>query len=309
MLARRREQAEVYQPAYGLSDLTAQRVERYLDAVRSTLLFAKGVILVEGDAELVMIPAMIKAVFGLSADEMGISVIAMNSAFFEHVAAIFHNERIRRRCAIVTDLDKSLIDLLEDSQDDDEKQKHARAAQEAGERRHQSLAAFTQNNPWVSAFFAKHTFEVDFLEAENAREAEQTLDTIYTRRRDKERVKEALNASELSISGQEILKLAKKVGKGWYALLLSEQVHADTFIPEYILRAIAFASGGMSVDIIKRMGLHRIENEYFNEEIRTQFPEIVTLKTMPPKEFIDFYRETAPEDSLSELVDYLEENL
>jgi len=66
VLARRIDHAEVFQPANGLDLRTVARAERYLDAVRSTLLFAKGVILVEGQAELVMIPAMLKAVLGLS---------------------------------------------------------------------------------------------------------------------------------------------------------------------------------------------------------------------------------------------------
>ena len=40
-------------------------VQRYLDAVRSNLLFAKSVLLVEGDAEEILIPVMFKKVLGL----------------------------------------------------------------------------------------------------------------------------------------------------------------------------------------------------------------------------------------------------
>jgi predicted ATP-dependent endonuclease of OLD family len=121
------------------------------------------VVLVEGQAELVMIPALVKSVFGLSLDEMGISIIAMDCAFFEHVAVIFHNDRVRRRCAIVTDLDRSLLELPNDEATDNAQQKHCRAAQTVGERRRESLRNFAQDNRWVEAFFAEHTFEVDFL--------------------------------------------------------------------------------------------------------------------------------------------------
>lgn len=307
LLARRQDHAEVYQPAQGLSDATAGRVERYLDAVRSTLLFAKGVILVEGEAELVMVPAMIRSIFGLSPDELGISVIAMESAFFDHVAIIFHNDRIRRRCAIVTDLDRSLVKLSDDPKNDDEDQKQARAAQEAGQRRCTSLDAFVRNNPWVRAFFAEHTFEVDFLAAGNAREATDTLDAIYTRPRDRERVEAAIKSNDLFVSGQAILTLANKVGKGWFALLLSEKLHADTFIPEYILRAVAFAADNVSADAIKRMGLFRIANEFFPNDALRQFPQIDELKRLPSQEFIGLYRQTAREDDLSEFVGYLDE--
>ena len=40
VLAKKADHAEVYQPARGLSLETVSRVERYLDAIRSTLLFA-----------------------------------------------------------------------------------------------------------------------------------------------------------------------------------------------------------------------------------------------------------------------------
>jgi putative ATP-dependent endonuclease of the OLD family len=97
-----------------LSDPECDRIERYLDAVRSTLLFAKGVMIVEGDAELILIPNLVKKVLGISLDELGVSLINMTSAFFQNIAKIFHDDRICRRCAIITDLDKSIIELSED---------------------------------------------------------------------------------------------------------------------------------------------------------------------------------------------------
>ena len=93
VLARKDDHVEVYQPSNGLSPTEITRLERYLDAVRSTLLFAKGVLLVEGDTEQVMIAALLKAAFGCSTDELGFSVISMSAAFFEHVAVIFAENR------------------------------------------------------------------------------------------------------------------------------------------------------------------------------------------------------------------------
>jgi predicted ATP-dependent endonuclease of OLD family len=307
VLAKRMDHAEVYQPAAGLSDLAAGRIERYLDAVRSTLLFAKGVILVEGEAELVMIPEMIRATLGMSLDEMGISVIAMNSAFFEHVAIMFHDDRIKRRCAIVTDLDTAVVDLPEDPEEDDPDQKRARASQMAGKRRHDSLKSFTENNSWVLSFFAQHTFEVDFLLAENVREVEEVVDKIYTRRQNKERVKDALKSENLSVSGMQILKLANKIGKGWFALLLSESLHVDTFVPDYILRAVAFAADNVTGPMLKHMALFRLKDSLFDDDIRNTLPSITDLREMEPQAFVDLYRKTAPDDSLSEFVSYLEE--
>jgi putative ATP-dependent endonuclease of OLD family len=303
VLARRSDHAEVFQPANGLDSKAIERVERYLDAVRSTLLFAKGVILVEGQAELVLIPAMIKAVFGLSPDEMGISVIAMDCAFFEHVAVVFQEDRVQRRCAIVTDLDTSLLELPNDPVDDDKKLAHARASQEVGEARRELLSNFVANNGWVQAFLAKYTFEVEFVAAGNAPEVIRTLDDIYQNPKSKDAAKVALQSDDLTISGQEILRLAKKVGKGWLALLLSEQLNDQTFVPEYILRAVAFAAGGLSIDAIKRMGLFRIADNPFIPP----FPAAAELQKLPADEFNNLYKQTIPDDQLSTFISYLEE--
>jgi predicted ATP-dependent endonuclease of OLD family len=304
VLARRTDHAEVFQPANGLDPRAIARAERYLDAVRSTLLFAKGVILVEGQAELVMIPAMIKAVFGLSPDEMGISVIAMDCAFFEHVAVVFHDDRVGRRCAIVTDLDRSLIDLPPNPDDDNADQKHSRAAAEVGESRRVSLEAFVDGNSWLRPFFATHTFEVEFLAERNAPPVVSSLDDIYQRQADRQAARQAIEAADPSVSGLEILRLAKKVGKGWLSLLVAERVDASTSIPEYILRAVAFAGESISPDVIKRMGLFRIEH---NPAVNLSFANPDELSALSSADFAVRYRQGSQDDQLTRLMDHLEE--
>src|SRR5690606_6743655 len=86
ILAKKLNFAEVYQPSTGLTSESINQIQRYLDAVRTNLLFAKGVILVEGDAEEILIPIMVKKVFGVSLDELGISLINIRSTGFENVA-------------------------------------------------------------------------------------------------------------------------------------------------------------------------------------------------------------------------------
>jgi putative ATP-dependent endonuclease of the OLD family len=51
ILGRQDGRCEAYQPSTGLADPDVRNIQRYLDAVRSNLLFAKSVLLVEGDAE------------------------------------------------------------------------------------------------------------------------------------------------------------------------------------------------------------------------------------------------------------------
>lgn len=87
---------EVFQPSKSLNDEQCEFIQRYLDAIRSNLLFARSVILVEGDAEELLIPTLIKKVIGLSLDEIGISLINIRSTGFENVALLFSDERIKR---------------------------------------------------------------------------------------------------------------------------------------------------------------------------------------------------------------------
>ena len=102
----------------------------------------------------------------------------------------------------------------------------------------------------------KHTLEVDFLVAGNQREMKTAVDVIYSRESDQTRAKNRLDARDISVSGTEALRLAMKLGKGWFSLLLAETLHTDTFIPDYILRAIAFAcAGNVTDEVIKRIGI------------------------------------------------------
>jgi putative ATP-dependent endonuclease of OLD family len=228
----------------------------------------------------------------------------MDSAFFEHVAVVFHGDRVGRRCAIVTDLDRSLINLPPDPDDDNADQKHSRAAAEVGERRRLSLEAFANGNSWVRPFFATHTFEVDFLADGNGATVVSSLDDIYQQQAARETSRQALEDADPIESGLEILRLAKKVGKGWFALLVAERLDANASIPEYILRAVAFAGESISPDVIKRMGLYRIEH---NVGVNLNFANPDELSTLPAADFADRYRQTSPDDQLTRLMGYLEE--
>ena len=88
-----------------LDDREKADLERYLDATRSTLLFARKVILVEGPAELYVIPALMKAISGVDMERHGISVIPIHGTHFESYAKLFCAAGIRKKCAIVTDDD------------------------------------------------------------------------------------------------------------------------------------------------------------------------------------------------------------
>lgn len=153
-------------------------------------------------------------------------------------------------------------------------------------------------------FFATHTFEVEFLAEGNAPPVVSSLDDIYQRQADRQAARQALEAADPIVSGLEILRLAKKVGKGWLSLLVAERVDASASIPEYILRAVAFAGESISPDVIKRMGLFRIEH---NSAVNLDFANPDELSALSSADFSVHYRQGSQDDQLTRLMDYLEE--
>lgn len=305
VLAKHRDHVEVYHPAAGLTAPVIARVERYLDAVRSTMLFAKGVLLVEGDAEQIMIPSLLKAAFGLSQDQLGFSVVSMNSAFFEHISVIFDDDRIRRPCAIVTDRDASLLPLPDDHDDDTDEESNARAADADGEAREERLEAFVKNNRWLEPFFAEHTFEIDFVHSGNAPEIINILPQIYKKASNITASKKKLQSKNTITSGREALRLAKKMGKGWFALLLAENLTNLTLIPDYILRAIAFACHLSVTDsALRQIGLYRMKAD---DDLVQEFGGDGKYEDLSVADFLQQYQERIPDDDLSHLIGYIAE--
>lgn len=97
-------------------DLSADDVadlERYLDATKSALLFARKVILVEGPAELLLIPALVKKVLGIDLDRAGITVVPIYGVHFDVYAKLFSKQGLPKKCAIIADGDLSPSDATE----------------------------------------------------------------------------------------------------------------------------------------------------------------------------------------------------
>ncbi|MEX0813166.1 MAG: AAA family ATPase [Chitinophagales bacterium] len=245
--------SEVYQPSIGLKPEDIAKLERYLDAVRSNLLFAKGVILVEGDAEEILIPIIVKEVLGVSLDELGLSLINIRSTGFINIAQIFDEKRLQRKCSIITDLDSQICDTTINESDTKKTEKYKEKIENSsivGLRRKKVLDEYCKANDWIKPFYATHTFEVDFIACGNASTAQEILSEVYTKPSKLRDSKNELASKDVSIYGKRILAMANKKGKGWLAVLIGGRVNYHTIIPEYILKAIIFAKGEFSVDLI-----------------------------------------------------------
>jgi putative ATP-dependent endonuclease of OLD family len=261
ILGRRGAFCEAYQPAKGLDPAQVTSIQRYLDAVRSNLLFAKSVLLVEGDAEEILIPALVKQVLGLSVDELGLSVINIRSTGFENVAVLFHDTRIRKRCAIVTDLDKTFFDTTPDANDGDGlamRKRKAIGSETAGAQRKINLDAFAAGNVWVRAFYATHTFEVDLIDAGNHEAFVRIVDKVYKAPTTIKQAITELRSGLIHQSGYRTLTMAEQEGKGWLAILLAQTLDHQAVVPGYIRDAVLFAHGPFSRQLIMRILRHRM---------------------------------------------------
>lgn len=261
ILGRRGGACEVYQPSVGLDPGQIGNIQRYLDAVRSNLLFAKSVLLVEGDAEEILIPILVKKVLGLSLDELGVSLINIRSTGFENVAILFHDDRIRKRCAIITDLDRAFISTDPNPFDTPTQVKakeKALGSQVAGLQREAGLKTLCDGNRWLTVHFADHTFEVDFVSAGNAGTIVSILGDVYKDAGTITTAKAELESGDIAQFGKRVLTMANNAGKGWFAILLGRMITPDTPIPDYILDAIFEAHAPVSVETWASILAYRI---------------------------------------------------
>ncbi|MEN3813614.1 AAA family ATPase [Chromobacterium piscinae] len=256
---------EAFQPSAGLGPDQVGNVQRYLDAVRSNLLFAKSVLLVEGDAEEILIPQMVKQVLGVSLDELGISLINIGSTGFSNVSVLFHGDRIRRRCSVITDLDAAFMDTNSTPEDDADtlafKGKLIRA-QASGAGRKLTLDAEVAGNPWVRPFYAAHTFEVDFVAAGNVDKVVACVNAVYSQAATQTLAMAELRSVDPAQYGRRVLTMANYEGKGWFAIRLGKLVDPRTVIPSYIRQAIVFAHGSFSRQLTFNILKHRLRVNY-----------------------------------------------
>lgn len=239
-------------------------VERYLDVKRNGLLFSKGVILVEGDAEEIVIPQMIKIIFGLTLDELGIGLVNVGSTSFEYVASLFSDDRIQRKCSIITDLDKQVIPL-------DSKQ-YKKTAEDRGGKRQEKLTYLFAKNTWVESFYAQTTFELEFLEINRTKILKYILPTIegagFKTKETIQEYQDNLVSENLEERSLGMLKLANRVGKGWFAIELSENLDSSVKIPKYIIEAVAFACQEVvDISIYKKILLYTCSLSEMDEEL------------------------------------------
>jgi predicted ATP-dependent endonuclease of OLD family len=230
-----------------------RRIERYLDAKRSTILFSNGSILVEGDAELILIPMLFERKFGINFDELGISLVSVESAFFDYIAALFGEGKIEKKCSIITDSDFKLEDKIESDENlegipEEELQINLLGEdyQSCSERVKKMYEQYERND-YVRIYVTKgYTFEHDLIGTTNNKDVViKILHKIYKKQSTIDKYSLILNGTNLTSMNKAIDTILNNVGKGWFALMLDEFLEENPDfkfdIPDYIMSAILFA--------------------------------------------------------------------
>lgn len=202
-------------------------LERYLDATKSSLLYARKVMLVEGPAEMFLIPALIERTQGVKLERLGISVIAIHGVHFEVYAKLFCPGSLEKKCAIVADADLSPSDAPDFDPVLD------------------SPNLMALEGPFVEVFLGATTFERELvsvgrlpmlIEAVRELRAPQTLQALETGYAQ-------LLAGGLNLQvetalrvelGRLVLSTAKRFGKARFAQVAARFADRASDLPAYI---------------------------------------------------------------------------
>lgn len=95
-------------------------LERFLDATKANLFFAKGLIMVEGDAENLLIPAIAQLI-GKNLYQYGVSVVNVGSTAYKRYVNIFKRKdgkSFGMPIAVISDLDVRALEYYDDNSND-----------------------------------------------------------------------------------------------------------------------------------------------------------------------------------------------
>jgi putative ATP-dependent endonuclease of OLD family len=210
-------------------------LERYLDVTRAEMLFAKAVILVEGEAERFLVPALAKAA-GIDFDELGITVCSVAGTNFGPYLALLGEQGLQLPVAVITDGDPD---------DQGSSRGNTRIlSMLAGIAPPNELAGLTTAQKLALAadrglFVGDQTLEVDLFRAGAHEEIAETLSELAPGGTARTRA-EGWRTTPATLDVVQFLKDVKAISKGRFAQRLATRV-AGGQVPAYITNAIDYA--------------------------------------------------------------------
>jgi putative ATP-dependent endonuclease of the OLD family len=215
-----------------LDDEEVADLERYLDATRSNLLFARKVMLVEGPAELFLIPALLKQVEGIDLDREGISVIPIYGVHFEVYSKLFSENALQKKCAIVTDGDLKPSDAQEGEDE-------LPTPPDLNALENDYVRVFACKTTLERALVGEGTLEM-FARAADDAGAPKVAETLRSalQKFEADEVEGSETSEFLKPLRNSVLSTAKRFGKARFAQLAARHVDQATWVPKYLRDAI-----------------------------------------------------------------------
>lgn len=195
-----------------LNEDNKKYLERFLDVTKCQLFFARGVILVEGISEALLLPGFCE-IMGVNLEKVGVEIVNIDGTAFEPFARLFNSDdtmkRMSTRAAILTDNDKDENGLLS-----------ARAQRASG---------LSGGN--LKVFFAEKTFEYELYGAGNSTALINTYRKLHPK-------------TEIETVDEFLAAMKRNEDKAEFSQLLAMELRKDdqqrqSFgVPQYIKEAI-----------------------------------------------------------------------
>jgi putative ATP-dependent endonuclease of OLD family len=216
-------------------------LERYLDATRAEILFAKGVILVEGASEIFLLPAFASR-FGIPLDEHGITVCSVHGTDFIPYVKFLGSHGLKLPFVVVTD-----SDWYESTRGETLSRGFRRAieiAKTAGYPESPTLEALYKSRKWQDinkivaergVLVGRRTLEVDLFNVGYGPELTSTFVELGASQKILERAKElaVMKAPMTTEAEDQFLSDIDRVGKGRFAQRFAAKVD-EKRCPDYI---------------------------------------------------------------------------
>ncbi|MDO8209647.1 ATP-dependent endonuclease [Conexibacter sp. CPCC 206217] len=217
---------------FGLPTRDLDHLRRYLDVTKSGLLFARGVVLVEGIAEQLIVPALASGI-DLPLHEYGVTVVNVEGLAFGPFVELFGPDRLPYRCALVTDGD-SRTGTTDDEGDDETLSTSTRA-----------LIARVKHWPAVRIYHGHSTLERELVLAGDWDLLLESLAAIHRNIARDLRRRFAADADPDERADEFLDAIRRNQSKGRFAQALVSQLDGGRKLspPTYLRDAIAFACG------------------------------------------------------------------
>ena len=211
-------------------------LERFLDATKANLFFARGLIMVEGDAENLLIPAIAQLI-GRNLYKYGVSVVNVGSTAYKRYVNIFKRKdgkSFGMPIAVVSDLDVRALEYYDDNCSNRKTPKYW--LKETLRPELEKISQHVNYDAMASLFGSKSAFEkeVRLHIKENSNHITETLD----------RMKDVLTDGNLTTLNEEMLAQIRKEKTEQ----LESEVNADgikIFLPEAWTLEYEFAGSGL----------------------------------------------------------------